>query len=154
MLEFRGGDLDLQNKSRCQTLLGLFHFYTTDKAVFDKKSRLKSTLVVVEDNIDSQFRFSAGRYVPTVHGLDAALDRLEELDYIETGTVETQDITYEWYKLTPEGERAALDALEEMGTEKRELLEWVVERHAKRKLGALMSFCYQRKPEFYELKSN
>lgn len=131
-------------------ILSIIYYYTRKNSVFDKKSRLKNALVIIDGKIeDSPYTFSKGKYTPEVHGMDETIEKLKESGLIESGVSEEQDCTYEWYKLTESGTEKIEKELESMESDRRDLYKWVVERHVDREMGALLSFCYLQRPELY-----
>lgn len=105
----------------------------------------------LEDNLDREtgFNFQPDKYGPFDKGVYDAVTFLENQSYLVKTEPEDHSANYEMvkYQLTEKGGKEAKRMFESLSEAERELVKWVKNKHALKKLGRLLTYVYDEYPE-------
>lgn len=105
----------------------------------------------LEDKFDVEtgFSFEPDKYGPFDEGVYSALQLLENEGELSIVPPEDHAEKYDSrkYQLTSQGEQAAEDLFENIPDGQKELIIWVRNEHAMKKLGHLLNYVYTKYPE-------
>lgn len=98
---------------------------------------------------DAGFDFQAYKYGPFDHGVYEAIERLEELKFVDITSDNSKESSSEdeTYQVTEKGFDEAKKLLSELDDAEMTLLRWVRFRQADKPLSSLLSYVYREYPD-------
>lgn len=103
-------------------------------------------------DVETGFKFEPHRYGPFDKGVYDAVDYLRSEDLLDVTEPEEHDDDYDLikYHLTSQGEVEAEQEYNEISIKQQELIKWVKNEHALKKLGKLITYVYNEYPKMTE----
>lgn len=100
-------------------------------------------------DIDTGFDFKPDKYGPFDQGVYEALEFLEDEQLLSISKPSNHPEPYDLleYKLTDEGEEQARELFSQLSNEEQELIKWVKNKQAMKKLGSLLNYVYNEYPD-------
>lgn len=101
------------------------------------------------DDVDTGFSFRPDKYGPLDPDVYAAVNVLQNRDFIVVEQPDDHDARYDSvkYSLTEKGAREAEDLYYQIPDEQRDLVNWIKREHAMKKLGELLAYVYTQYPD-------
>lgn len=101
-----------------------------------------------QEGLETDFSFKADDYGPLDEDVYTAIEELQRRGLVQ----ERESRRYKGteYSLTPEGRSEAEELYQELSGSERELLSWLKQKHVLKPLSQLLSFVYNRYPNYAE----